>query len=92
MRVLTRAAVAAACAAGIAVSAAPAGAAPLAGQGCRYYYTSWAQGPNGQTDGFGDYEEGQTDPEGRVCQDGWWVERLPQNGGGDGGGAVGDWS
>ncbi|GAA0518385.1 hypothetical protein GCM10011581_22790 [Saccharopolyspora subtropica] len=46
-------------------------------QGCRYYYTSWGQGPNGETTGFGEYQEGDIDPEGRVCQNGWWVTQTP---------------
>ncbi|WP_157767688.1 hypothetical protein [Actinosynnema pretiosum] len=41
-------------------------------EGCRYYYTSMFPGPNGETKGYGDYTEGDADPEGRVCRDGWW--------------------
>ncbi|MEV4441830.1 hypothetical protein AB0K09_23020 [Streptomyces sp. NPDC049577] len=65
-----RAALVAACALGAALSVAP---AAQAGAGCRYYYSSYATGPNGETTGHGDYAEGDTDPEGRVCQDGVWV-------------------
>lgn len=52
-----------------AVLAAPANAA----QGCRYYYTSVFLGPEGQTTGSGTFAEGDMDPEGRVCESGWWV-------------------
>ncbi len=73
MRKLASAVLLVACTAGLAVSIAP--AAQAAGKGCRYYYTSsYGRGPNGETSGYGDYAEGDRDPEGRICQDGWWVE------------------
>ncbi|MFJ5921080.1 hypothetical protein ACIQF6_00600 [Kitasatospora sp. NPDC092948] len=72
---LLRTAVVAACAASAALAVVPVAHAASQGQGCRYYYTSWFKGPNGQTDGYGDYPEGATDPEGRVCQNGWWVDQ-----------------
>lgn len=71
MRKLMSAVLLAICTAGVAVSVAP--AAQAAGQGCRYYYTSWGQGPNGETSGYGQYAEGDRDPEDRVCENGWWV-------------------
>ncbi|ACU37248.1 hypothetical protein [Actinosynnema mirum] len=49
-----------------------AGTASAQDEGCRYYYTSLFPGPNGETKGYGDYTEGDADPEGRVCRDGWW--------------------
>jgi hypothetical protein len=73
MRMIIRATLTAVCAASAALAIVPAAqAATHAGQGCRYYYTSWGKGPNGETTGYGDYKEGDTDPEGRVCQNGWW--------------------
>ncbi|QCX82309.1 hypothetical protein C9F11_46715 (plasmid) [Streptomyces sp. YIM 121038] len=72
LRTLSRLAVAGACA-----LAAVAGTASVAHarEGCRYYYTSWFTGPNGETTGYGDYQVGDLDPEGRVCLDsGWWKE------------------
>ncbi|MFF2081139.1 hypothetical protein ACFVXG_41020 [Kitasatospora sp. NPDC058162] len=75
MRRFTRAALVAVCAAGAVLSVVPSAQAATSGQGCRYYYTSYFPGPNGQTTGYGDYPEGATDPEGRVCQDGWWVDQ-----------------
>jgi hypothetical protein len=67
---LTHAALAGMCVLGAALAIVPAaGAEP--GQGCRYYYTSWGQGPERETTGYGEYQEGDLDPEGRVCQNGW---------------------
>ncbi|MEU7637602.1 MULTISPECIES: hypothetical protein [unclassified Streptomyces] len=57
-------------------------AASAQGQGCRYYYTSWGRGPHGETTGSGEYAEGDRDPEGRICRNGWWVEPDEGNGGG----------
>ncbi|MFE7570786.1 hypothetical protein ACFU76_28145 [Streptomyces sp. NPDC057539] len=76
MRAFTRAALVAVCAVGAALAVVPtAQAAPnAAAQKCRYFYTSWGQGPNGETTGFGDYAEGATDPQGRTCQNGWWSD------------------
>ena len=75
MRVVTRAVLMAVCAAATALAVVPpAQAAPTAASGCTYYYTSWGRGPNGQTTGSGYYPEGTSDPEGRVCQNGWWVD------------------
>jgi hypothetical protein len=70
MRKLMSVVLLAMCTAGVAISVAP---TAQAAQGCRYYYTSWGQGPNGETTGFGEYAEGDRDPEGRVCENGWWV-------------------
>jgi hypothetical protein len=42
--------------------------------GCRYHFSARHPGPNGETSGYKDYEEGETDPERRVCKDGRWVE------------------
>ncbi|WP_411144933.1 hypothetical protein [Streptomyces sp. x-80] len=82
MRVFTRAALAVACAAGAALSFVPAAqAAPgTAAAGCRYYYTSWFHGPNGETTGSGNYAEGDIDPEGRVCRNGWWMGQYDDGG------------
>ncbi|MFE4367150.1 hypothetical protein ACFRMN_02650 [Streptomyces sp. NPDC056835] len=84
MRVFTRAVAVVVCAAGAALTVVPvAQAAPnAAAQKCRYYYHGWGQGPNGETTGFGDYAEGATDPEGRVCEHGWWVDVSENDRGG----------
>ncbi|MEV6418156.1 hypothetical protein [Streptomyces sp. NPDC051662] len=76
MRVFTRAVAVVVCTAGAALAVVPtAQAAPnSAAQKCRYYYHAGGQGPNGEIDGFGDYAEGATDPQGRVCQNGWWAD------------------
>ncbi|MGH3939698.1 MAG: hypothetical protein ACRDTG_13920 [Pseudonocardiaceae bacterium] len=50
-------------------------------QGCRYYYTSHFPGPNRQTTGYGEYQPGEKDPEGRICTNGWW--ELPDGEDGD---------
>ncbi|NRQ36410.1 hypothetical protein HII36_31925 [Nonomuraea sp. NN258] len=55
-------------------------ATPAAATGCRYYYTSHFPGPNGETKGSGEYAEGDRDPEGRVCRNGWWVSPEPEPG------------
>ncbi|MFJ9853028.1 hypothetical protein [Streptomyces sp. NPDC101150] len=79
---LTRAAIAGLMVLGAGLTAVPAAqAAQVQGQGCRYYYTSWGQGPNGETTGYGDYAEGDHDPEGRVCRNGWWEDQGEQDGG-----------
>ncbi|MFD4376049.1 hypothetical protein [Streptomyces sp. NPDC058486] len=75
MRALTRAAAVALCAAGLAVTLAPTAQAA----GCRYYYTSYFTGPNGEKTGSGNYAEGDRDPEGRVCENGWWVSPYDQD-------------
>ncbi|WP_416973267.1 hypothetical protein [Streptomyces sp. 4F14] len=49
-------------------------ASASAAAGCRYYYTSYFRGPNGETKGSGEYSEGDHDPEGRICRNGWWME------------------
>ncbi|MEU0282193.1 hypothetical protein ACIOGX_25000 [Streptomyces sp. NPDC088147] len=76
MRAFTRAALVAVCVVGAALAVVSAAqAAPnAAAHKCRYYYSSWGQGPNGEIEGFGDYAEGATDPQGRVCQNGWWAD------------------
>ncbi|MFI9046206.1 hypothetical protein [Streptomyces sp. NPDC053427] len=82
---LTRAAIAGLMVLGAGLAAVPAAQAAQGqgqGQGCRYYYTSWGQGPNGETTGYGDYNEGDHDPEGRVCHDGWWESEEGQGDGG----------
>ncbi|MER8236488.1 hypothetical protein ACIRQY_32060 [Streptomyces sp. NPDC101490] len=76
-----RAAAVSVCAAGLAFSLAPAAQAAQA-SGCRYYYTSWFTGPNGQTTGSGEYAEGDRDPEGRICENGWWVSPQDERDGG----------
>ncbi|MFC4566027.1 hypothetical protein ACFO4E_29585 [Nocardiopsis mangrovi] len=77
MKAFTRAALIAACAAGAALAVVhPAQAA----EGCRYYYTSFFQGPNGETTGSGEYAEGDRDPEGRICRNGWWVSPYEDGG------------
>ncbi|MFJ2813879.1 hypothetical protein [Streptomyces sp. NPDC087294] len=74
-----RALLVAVCAAGVALTTVPAAqAAPQAN--CRYYYTSAWHGPNGETTGSGNYAEGDTDPEGRVCENGWWVTNGESDG------------
>ncbi|MEU7042554.1 hypothetical protein AB0A77_16015 [Streptomyces varsoviensis] len=80
MRAFTRAVVVAVCAAGAALSVVPVAEAAPNAAGCRYYYTSWGRGPNGETTGSGEYAEGARDPEGRVCRNGWWVDPNPQGG------------
>ncbi|MGW5002463.1 hypothetical protein ACWEP8_32925 [Streptomyces hydrogenans] len=70
MKTFTRLVAVAACTAAAALTVVP--AAQAAG-GCRYYYTSYYTGPNGETKGSGQYVEGDHDPEGRICRNGWWV-------------------
>lgn len=79
MRKFVSAVLLAACTAGITLAVVP--TAQAAGNGCRYYYTSsLGRGPNGETSGFGNYAEGDRDPEGRICENGWWVETQEVNG------------
>ncbi len=79
MRKMVSAVLLAVCTAGVVVSVAP--TAQAAGQGCRYYYTSsMGRGPNGETSGYGDYAQGDRDPEGRVCENGWWIETNEDQG------------
>ncbi|MFD5326219.1 hypothetical protein [Streptomyces sp. NPDC127092] len=76
MQTFTRLVAVAACTAAAALAVVPtAQAAPAAkaAAGCRYYYTSYFTGPNGEKTGSGEYAEGDHDPEGRVCRNGWWV-------------------
>ncbi|MGW5422313.1 hypothetical protein [Streptomyces sp. NPDC003943] len=80
MKAFTRLVAVAACTAAAALAVVPTaqaapGAAPAAkaAAGCRYYYTSYFTGPNGEKTGSGEYAEGDHDPEGRVCRNGWWV-------------------
>ncbi|XIE77156.1 hypothetical protein AB6O49_00215 [Streptomyces sp. SBR177] len=76
MKTLTRLVAVAACTAAAALAVVPvAQAAPAAkaAAGCRYYYTSYFNGPNGEKTGSGEYAEGDHDPEGRICRNGWWV-------------------
>ncbi|MET8976149.1 hypothetical protein ABZX85_11070 [Streptomyces sp. NPDC004539] len=56
-------------------------ASASAAAGCRYYYTSYYRGPNGETKGSGEYREGDHDPEGRICRNGWWVSPYELDGG-----------
>ncbi|MFE9607257.1 hypothetical protein [Streptomyces sp. NPDC006012] len=72
MRTVVRAALLAVCTTAVALSVVP--AAQAAQSGCRYYYTSWGRGPHGETTGSGEYAEGDRDPEGRICQNGWWID------------------
>ncbi|MFC8505138.1 hypothetical protein ACFU3J_00240 [Streptomyces sp. NPDC057411] len=77
MTTFTRLVTAAACTAAAALTLVPtaqaAAPAAQAAAGCRYYYTSYFKGPNGETKGSGEYAEGDHDPEGRICRNGWWV-------------------
>ncbi|MFD5419106.1 hypothetical protein ACFWJT_13880 [Streptomyces sp. NPDC127069] len=77
MKTFTRLVAVAACTAAAALTVVPtAQAAPVArpaAAGCRYYYTSYFTGPNGEKTGSGEYAEGDHDPEGRICRNGWWV-------------------
>jgi len=79
MKTFTRLVAVAACTAAAALAlvptaqAAPTEPAAKAAAGCRYYYTSYFTGPNGEKTGSGEYAEGDHDPEGRVCRNGWGV-------------------
>ncbi|MFH7595695.1 hypothetical protein WDV06_11415 [Streptomyces racemochromogenes] len=77
MKTFTRVVAVAACTAAAALTVVPAAqaapAARAAAAGCRYYYTSYFTGPNGEKTGSGEYAEGDHDPEGRICRNGWWV-------------------
>ncbi|MEU6394346.1 hypothetical protein [Streptomyces sp. NPDC046939] len=79
MKTLTRLVAVAACAIAAALTTLPtaqaASSTPVAqaASGCRYYYTSYFKGPGGETKGSGEYAEGDHDPEGRICRNGWWV-------------------
>ncbi|NRQ37826.1 hypothetical protein HII36_39260 [Nonomuraea sp. NN258] len=74
MRHLTRAAAALALStAGAALTVVPSAQADLQRNGCRYFFTSLFPSPAGDSTGMATYAEGDHDPEGRVCEDGWWV-------------------
>ncbi|MFC5720497.1 hypothetical protein ACFP1Z_10025 [Streptomyces gamaensis] len=78
MREFLRAAAVAACAAGAVLAVLPtAQAAPhTAGKApaeCRFIFDSRHPGPNGEISGARIFRDGDRDPLGRVCRDGWWV-------------------
>ncbi|MEU1291692.1 MULTISPECIES: hypothetical protein [unclassified Streptomyces] len=76
MKTFTRLLAVATCTAAAALAVVPAAQATPAAKaagGCRYYYTSYFTGPNGEKTGSGEYAEGDHDPEGRICRNGWWV-------------------
>ncbi|MEU8762286.1 hypothetical protein [Streptomyces sp. NPDC048659] len=86
MKTFTRLVTAVACTAAAtltlvpAAQAAPSATTAQAAAGCRYYYTSYFRGPNGEKTGSGEYAEGDLDPEGRVCRNGWWVASYEVDG------------